>query len=344
MVMSKYEKEFDKFIEGQQKVFGNDVVFLPRFKPLEGVEFVPIRHHHLDDALGGGIPRGRVIEVYGPEASGKTTLALEVIVAFQLSGHQYTAFIDTEHALDPDYASKIGVDLNRMPISQLKYGEDNLQFLSNCVTSGLYSLIVVDSVDAITPRALIDGLIGDANMANLAKLMSQTARKITEACKKTNTTVLFLNQIRHKIGVFFGSPEFTSGGNALKYYASQRIDIRKKDTLESNKQFVGIQSKVKIVKNKVAPPFKVVMIDIKFGEGIDRGASQLDAYLEDGIMAKSGSWFSFKGKNEANGRQAALKWIQENEEIINAYIEDNKSNKNSSTEKDKSGPGSIAES
>jgi recombination protein RecA len=334
MMMSNYENDFSKFIEGQQKIFGQDVVFLPRFKPLEGIEFVPIRHHHLDDALGGGIPRGRVIELYGPESSGKTTLALEAVVAFQLAGDQYTAFIDTEHALDPDYASKIGVDLNRMPISQLKYGEDNLQFLSNCVSSGLYSLIVVDSVDAITPRALIDGQIGDRNMANLATLMSQTARKISEACKKTNTTVLFLNQIRHKIGVFFGSPEFTSGGNALKFYASQRIDIRKKETLESNKQFVGIQSKVKIVKNKVAPPFKVVMIDIKFGEGIDRGASQLDKYLEDGIVSKSGNWFSFKEKNVANGRQAALKWIQENEGIIDEAYKNHKPNKNSSTQED----------
>lgn len=342
--MSDYDKQFDKFISEQRKLFGDDVIFLPKFKPLSNVVFVPIRHSSIDGALGGGIPRGRIIELYGPESSGKTTLALEAVVAFQLSFTNHTAFIDAEHALDPIYAQNIGVDLDRMPISQLKYGEDTLQFLINSVNSGLYSLIVVDSVDAIRPRALLDGEIGERNMANLATLMSATCRKLSEACKSTDTTVLFLNQLRHKIGVFWGSPEFTSGGDALKYYASQRLEIRKKDTITKDNNFVGIQSLLKIVKNKVAPPFKSVLIDIKFGEGIDRGVGILDELLKKGIVTKSSSWYSLRDEKIGNGKQATLKWLQEHDKLIQEILDgkdtesdcSNDTKKNSTAKKNQS--------
>ena len=317
--------KFDKWHSENSKIFGKDFLFLPKFKPIDSVEFVSMNHHGLDSVLGGGIPKGRMIEIFGPESSGKTTICLEAVVQFQKSSDKMVGFVDAEHALDPKYAGDIGIDMNRMSISQPESGENSLAITESMIKSPeIFSLVVVDSVDALVPRAQIDGELGDANMANTAKLMSQATRRLKSLCSEYGVPVLFTNQIRHKIGVFFGSPEFTSGGNALKFYASQRIDIRKIDAIKGKgDRFLGIKSRVKVVKNKVAPPLGVVVIDILFGKGIDRDSSKLDHLMDTGKVNMRGSNFyisndnpdpSLKGKLIGQGRQKTIAWLKENKE------------------------------
>ena len=268
----------------------------------------------LDLALGiGGLPRGRIVEIYGPESSGKTTLALQVIAQAQIKGGT-CAFVDAEHALDPGYARKLGVDLDNLLISQPDAGEQALEISDTLVRSGAIDVLVVDSVAALTPRAELEGEMGDSHMGLHARLMSQALRKLTASVARSNTLIIFINQIRMKIGVVFGNPETTTGGNALKFYASVRLDIRRIGQIKDKDEVVGNQTRVKVVKNKVAPPFKVVEFDIMYGEGISKTGELLDLGVKAGLVEKSGSWFSYKSERIGQGRENAKTFLKENPE------------------------------
>jgi recombination protein RecA len=269
----------------------------------------------LDIALGiGGVPRGRVVEIYGPESSGKTTLALHVIAESQTIGGT-CAFIDAEHALDPTYARKLGVNLDDLLISQPDTGEQALEIADTLVRSGAVNVLVVDSVAALVPRAELEGEMGDSLPGLHARLMSQALRKLTGSIARSDTTVIFINQIRHKIGVMFGSPETTTGGNALKFYASVRLDIRRIGSIKDRDEVVGNQTRVKVVKNKLAPPFKVVEFDIMYGEGISKMGELLDLGVQAGIIDKSGAWFSYGDERVGQGRENAKTFFKENPEM-----------------------------
>ncbi|HTO94311.1 MAG TPA: recombinase RecA [Bacteroidota bacterium] len=272
----------------------------------------------LDAALGiGGIPRGRVIEVFGPESSGKTTLCLQIIAEAQKNGG-ITAFIDAEHALDLGYARKLGVDVNNLLLSQPEFGEQALEIVETLVRSGALDVIVIDSVAALTPRAEIEGEMGDPSMGVQARLMSQALRKLTSAISKSKTSVIFTNQLRMKIGVMFGNPETTTGGNALKFYASVRLDVRRIEAIKDGTTIVGNRTRVKVVKNKVAPPFREAQFDILYNEGISRLGDLVDTAVEQNVIAKSGSWFSYREERIGQGRDAVKKYLQENEKAAKA--------------------------
>lgn len=275
----------------------------------------------LDIALGiGGFPRGRIIEIYGPESSGKTTLALHVVAEAQKKGG-VCAFVDAEHALDPVYARKLGVNIDQLLLAQPDAGEQALEIADTLVRSGGVDVVVVDSVAALVPRAELEGEMGDSHMGLQARLMSQALRKITGSISKTNCMVIFINQIRHKIGVMFGSPETTTGGNALKFYASLRLDIRRIGAIKNREDVIGNQTRVKVVKNKVAPPFKVVEFDVMYGEGISKTGELLDLGAKAEVIDKAGSWYSYQGERLAQGREAAKVFLKENPEIA-AKIEE----------------------
>ncbi len=269
----------------------------------------------LDLALGiGGLPRGRIIEVYGPESSGKTTLALHVVAEAQKTGG-VCAYIDAEHAMDPSYATKLGVNINDLLISQPDTGEQALEIADTLVRSGTIDVLVIDSVAALVPKAELEGEMGDSHMGLQARLMSQALRKITASVARANTLVIFINQIRMKIGVMFGNPETTTGGNALKFYASVRLDIRRIGAVKDKENTVGSQTRVKIVKNKVAPPFKTVDFDIVYGEGISKTGELLDLGVKSGIVEKAGSWFSCKGERIGQGRESAKAYLKAHPEM-----------------------------
>jgi recombination protein RecA len=269
----------------------------------------------LDIALGiGGLPRGRVIEVYGPESSGKTTLALHVIAEIQKKGG-IAAFVDAEHALDPVYAGKLGVDINELLVSQPDTGEQALEITDTLVRSGGVDIVVIDSVAALTPKAELEGEMGDSLPGLQARLMSQALRKLTGSISKSNTIVLFINQIRMKIGIMFGNPETTTGGNALKFYASVRLDIRRIGAIKDRDEVIGNQTRVKVVKNKVAPPFKQVEFDIMYGVGISKVGELVDLGVKAGIIEKSGSWYSYDGSRIGQGRESAKTFLTENRDI-----------------------------
>ena len=269
----------------------------------------------LDIALGiGGLPRGRVIEVYGPESSGKTTLALHVVAEVQKKGG-VAAYVDAEHALDPVYAKKLGVDIDEMLISQPDTGEQALEITDTLVRSGGVDIVVIDSVAALTPKAELEGEMGDQLPGLQARLMSQALRKLTGSISKSNTIVLFINQIRMKIGIMFGNPETTTGGNALKFYASVRLDIRRIGAIKDRDEVVGNQTRVKVVKNKVAPPFKQVEFDIMYGQGVSKVGELVDLGVKAGIVEKSGSWYSYDGSRIGQGREAAKNFLAENADI-----------------------------
>ena len=279
------------------------------------VETVPTGSLSLDIALGvGGVPKGRIIEIYGPESSGKTTVALHMVAEVQKRGG-IAGFIDAEHALDPVYAKNIGVDIDNLYISQPDNGEQALEITETMVRSGAVDIIIVDSVAALVPKAEIDGDMGDSHVGLQARLMSQALRKLTAAVSKTRTTCIFINQLREKIGVMFGNPETTTGGNALKFYASVRLDIRGSQAIKNGDEVLGKQTKVKVVKNKVAPPFRRAEFDIMFGEGISRAGEIIDLGAELGIVKKSGSWFSYNDTKIAQGRDAAKQVIADNPEL-----------------------------
>ena len=284
----------------------------------EAIEVISTGSIALDSALGvGGVPKGRVVEVYGPEASGKTTLALHMVAQAQKKGG-LAAFIDAEHALDPEYAKKLGVDTENLFISQPDSGEQALEICDQLVRSGALDIIVIDSVAALVPKAEIDGEMGDSHVGLQARLMSQALRKMTGTISKTHTCVVFINQIRMKIGVMFGSPETTTGGNALKFYASVRLDIRRIGALKNGDDVVGNATRVKVVKNKVAPPFKVVEFDIMYGEGVSKTGELIDLGDKAGIVEKSGSWYSYDGQRIGQGRENAKKFLKDNPEVANA--------------------------
>src|SRR5512146_668649 len=269
----------------------------------------------LDIALGvGGLPRGRVVEIYGPESSGKTTLTLSVIAQMQRLGGT-AAFIDAEHALDPQYASKLGVDVDQLLISQPDNGEQALEIADMLVRSGSVDVVVIDSVAALTPRAEIEGEMGEPQMGLQARLMSQALRKLTGNIKRTNTLVIFINQIRMKIGVMFGNPETTTGGNALKFYASVRLDIRRIGAIKSGEEVIGSETRVKVVKNKVAPPFRIAEFEILYGKGISRAGEIIELGVANELVEKSGAWYSYKGKKIAQGKEGARDYLEQNPEI-----------------------------
>jgi|TARA_B100001540_G_scaffold157536_1_gene139536 recombination protein RecA len=271
----------------------------------------------LDHALGiGGLPRGRVVEIYGPESSGKTTLTLEVVAQCQKTGGT-AAFIDAEHALDPIYAGKIGVNVDELLVSQPDTGEQALEITDMLVRSNSVDLIVIDSVAALTPRAEIEGDMGDSHMGLQARLMSQALRKLTSNIKKSNTLVIFINQIRLKIGVMFGNPETTTGGNALKFYSSVRLDIRRTGAIKKGDEILGNETRVKVVKNKVAPPFKLAEFEIRYGEGISRYSEIIDLGVDAKIIEKAGAWYSYNGEKIGQGKDNAISFLKENEDIYN---------------------------
>ncbi len=298
-----------------ERAFGKGSIMRLGDEKAVETEVVPTGSLGLDIALGiGGLPRGRVVEVYGPESSGKTTLALHVIAEAQKLGGT-CAFVDAEHALDPVYAGKLGVDVGELLISQPDAGEQALEIADTLVRSGAIDVLVIDSVAALVPRAELEGEMGDQLPGLQARLMSQALRKLTSSISKSNTMVLFINQIRYKIGVMFGSPETTTGGNALKFYASVRLDIRRIGAIKDRDVVVGNQTRVKVVKNKMAPPFRVVEFDIMYGEGVSKTGELIDLGVQAGIVEKSGSWFSFNGQRVGQGRENAKNFFKENPEI-----------------------------
>lgn len=275
---------------------------------------IPTGSIALDSALGiGGVPKGRIIEIYGPESSGKTTVALHIVAECQKEGG-VAAFIDAEHALDPVYAKKIGVDVDNLLVSQPDYGEQALEICDSLARSGAVDIIVVDSVAALTPRAEIEGEMGDTHMGLLARLMSQALRKMTGNISKNNTTMIFINQVREKIGIVYGNPEVTTGGRALKFYSSIRMEVRKGEALKRGSEIIGNRTKVKVVKNKVAPPFKTVEFDIMYGEGISNEGSIIDVGVELEIIRKSGAWYSYEGEKIGQGRDNAKAYLKANPE------------------------------
>ncbi|GHT81748.1 protein RecA [Actinomycetota bacterium] len=281
------------------------------------VPVIPTGSTALDLALGiGGLPKGRVIEIYGPESSGKTTLTLHVVAEVQKAGG-IAAFIDAEHALDPEYARNLGVDTDALVVSQPDTGEQALEIADMLVRSGSIDLVVIDSVAALVPRAEIEGEMGDSHMGLQARLMSQALRKITGALSATNTTAIFINQLRDKIGVMFGSPETTTGGKALKFFASVRLDIRRIETLKDGTEMVGNRTKVKVVKNKMAPPFKIAEFDILYGQGISKEGGLLDIGVQDDIVKKAGAWYTYNGDQLGQGKEKAREFLKLNPEIAN---------------------------
>ena len=305
VAMSQIEKQFGK----------GSVMKLGEFKAME-VEAIPTGALSLDMALGiGGVPRGRIIEVFGPESSGKTTLALHIVAEAQKMGGD-AAFIDAEHALDPVYAKKLGVDIDNLIVSQPDTGEQALEITESLVRSGALDVIVVDSVAALVPKAEIDGDMGDSHMGLQARLMSQALRKLTGALNKTKTVLIFINQLREKIGVMFGNPETTTGGRALKFYASVRLDIRKIENIKQDGEVKGNRVRVKVIKNKVAPPFREAEFDVVYGEGISKAGNILDMAVNLDIIEKSGSWFSYNGERIGQGRENVKRYLKENPKLL----------------------------
>jgi len=306
------QKALDTALAQIEKAFGKGSVMKLGQKPAIDVDTIPTGSLGLDLALGvGGLPKGRIIEIYGPESSGKTTLTLHVAAECQKKGGT-CAFVDAEHALDPSYAKKLGVDIDNLIISQPDTGEQALEIADTLVRSGGVDLVVIDSVAALVPKAEIEGEMGDSHMGLQARLMSQALRKLTGSIARTNCMVIFINQIRMKIGVMFGNPETTTGGNALKFYASVRLDIRRTGSIKDKEEVVGSETRVKIVKNKVAPPFRTVDFDIMYGRGISKEGEIIDLGVKYGIIEKSGSWYSFDGQKIGQGKENAKLYVLKN--------------------------------
>jgi recombination protein RecA len=309
------EKALETALAQIDRQFGKGSVMRLGSEERAPVEVIPTGSIALDVALGvGGLPRGRIIEIYGPESSGKTTLTLHAIANAQRAGG-IAAFVDAEHALDPDYAKKLGVDIDSLLVSQPDTGEQALEIADMLVRSGSIDLIVIDSVAALVPRAEIEGEMGDSHVGLQARLMSQALRKLTGGLNQTNTTMIFINQLREKIGVFFGSPETTAGGKALKFYASVRLDIRRIETLKDGAEAVGNRTRVKVVKNKMAPPFKQAEFDILYGVGISREGSLIDYGVDQGIVKKSGAWYTYDGDQLGQGKENARNFLLQNPDI-----------------------------
>lgn len=310
------EKALDQAFKNIEKKYGKGSIMKMGQAPKVEVSVIPTGAINLDVALGvGGLPRGRVIEIFGPESSGKTTLTLHCIAEDQKLGNT-CAFIDAEHALDAEYAKRLGVNIEELILSQPDTGEQALDIAESLVRSNAIDLVVIDSVAALVPRAEIEGEMGDSHMGLQARLMSQALRRLTGVIAKSNCTVIFINQLREKIGVMFGNPETTTGGRALKFYSSVRLDIRRIKTIQDKDQMIGNRTRVKVVKNKVAPPFKVVEFDIMYGTGISKSGVILDTAVEMEIVDKAGSWFSYKGEKLGQGRENVKTYLEENKDIL----------------------------
>ena len=317
MEVQQKEKTLDLAISQIEKQFGQGAIMRMGEDTIIKIDAISTGSISLDAAIGiRGIPRGRVTEIYGPESSGKTTLALHVVAEAQ-KNNGYAAFIDAEHAMDPEYAKKLGVDIENLLISQPDTGEQALDITETLVRSGALDVIIIDSVAALVPKAELDGEMGDTHVGLQARLMSQALRKLTGTVSKSKTSVVFINQIRHKIGVMFGSPETTTGGNALKFYSSIRLDIRRIGQIKEGDQIVGNRTRVKVVKNKIAPPFKNTEFDIMYGEGISYEGDLLDLATQADIVNKTGAWYSFNSEKIGQGRENTKRYLQENEKVRN---------------------------
>ncbi|WP_186088372.1 recombinase RecA [Phocicoccus schoeneichii] len=315
-MMSERQKALDTVIKNMEKAFGKGSVMKLGDDPGRKVNTTSSGSITLDSALGvGGYPQGRIIEIYGPESSGKTTVALHAIAEVQRQGG-IAAFIDAEHALDPVYAKNLGVDIENLYLSQPDTGEQGLEIAEAFVRSGAVDIVVVDSVAALTPKAEIEGEMGDTHVGLQARLMSQALRKLSGAISKSNTTAIFINQIREKVGVMFGNPEVTPGGRALKFYSSVRLEVRRAEQLKLGQDIVGNRTKIKVVKNKVAPPFRVAEVDIMYGQGISRTGEVIDLGVEYDIVDKSGAWYSYNGERLGQGKENVKEYLSENKAIL----------------------------
>ncbi len=320
-IADQKRKALESAMANIEKLHGKGSIMNMGAQPVEAISVISSGSLGLDIALGvGGYPRGRIVEIYGPESSGKTTLAIHAIAEVQKTGG-LAAIIDAEHAFDPSYAVKLGVDVNQLLISQPDNGEQALDIAEQLIRSGAVDLVIVDSVAALTPKKEIEGDMGDSNVGLQARLMSQALRKLTGAVSKSNTTCIFINQLREKIGVSFGNPETTTGGNALKFYASVRIDIRKSTAIKDGEEVFGNLTKVKVVKNKVAPPFRRAEFDIMYGEGISRVGEIIDLGVEHNVIKKSGSWFSYGETKLGQGRDAVKALLNDNPELMDELSE-----------------------
>ena len=314
------ESELDEVLKQIQKTYGKGAVMKLGERPNVDVDVIPTGSLLLDEALGvGGYPRGRIIEIFGPESSGKTTLALHAIAECQKLGGT-AAFIDAEHAIDPEYAKKLGVNIDELILSQPDSGEQALEITEMLASSGGIDLLIVDSVAALVPQAELDGEMGDSSVGLQARLMSKAMRKLAGTLNKNECTIIFINQLREKVGVMYGNPETTSGGRALKFYASIRLDIRRTEAIKSGSDVTGNTCRIKVVKNKVSPPFKQCEIDIIYGQGISKESEILDRAVEKGIIKKSGAWFEYNGSKIAQGRDAAKEYIHSNEDVKEELI------------------------
>jgi recombination protein RecA len=319
---SPKSKAIDVAVSQIEKQFGKGAIMKLGGDKKIDVDVIPTGALSLDVALGiGGVPKGRIVEIYGPESSGKTTLALHILAEAQKKG-EAVALIDAEHAFDPTYAKNIGIELDDMYISQPDFGEQALEILETLVRSAAFGVIVIDSVAALTPRAEIEGDMGDSHMGLQARLMSQALRKITAITSKTGTTVIFINQLRMKIGIMFGNPETTTGGRALKFYSSVRLDIRQKDKILKDGEIIGHRRKVKVAKNKMAPPFKEATFDMIYPLGIDKESSIIDAALELGIVQKKGSWYSYGDEQIAQGKEASAEYLRGDKKMKNKIVKE----------------------
>ena len=321
------EKELDEVLKQIQKNFGKGAIMKLGDRPTVDVDVIPSGSLLLDEALGvGGYPKGRIIEIYGPESSGKTTLALHAIAECQKQGGR-AAFIDAEHAIDPVYAKNLGVDIDELILSQPDSGEQALEIAEMLANSGAIDLLIVDSVAALVPQAELDGEMGDNSVGLQARLMSKAMRKLAGILNKNECTIIFINQLREKVGVMYGNPETTSGGRALKFYASIRLDIRRTEAIKTGSDVTGNTCRIKVVKNKVSPPFKQCEIDIIYGQGISTDSEILDRAVELGIIKKSGSWFEYDGSKIAQGRETAKEYIKSNEDVKEELLKRIKENK-----------------
>lgn len=309
------QKALSLAVEQIEKQFGKGAIMHLEGDNKIDIETTPTGSISLDLALGGGIPKGRIIEIYGPESSGKTTLTLHAVAEVQKAGG-VAAFVDAEHALDPAYAKRLGVDIEKLLVSQPDSGEQALEIVETLVRSNAVDMVIIDSVAALVPQAEIEGDMGDSHMGLQARLMSQALRKLTSIISRSKCTVIFINQLRMKIGVMFGNPETTTGGNALKFYASVRMDIRRASQIKTGEEIIGNRVRVKVVKNKIAPPFRQAEFDIMYNQGISVEGDVLDLATERGIVEKAGAWFSYNGENVAQGREAAKQYLKDNPKVL----------------------------